>query len=48
MKSALKNSMVERASGRSVERGERSEVTELWTLMRGRGGHWLLSTIQQT
>jgi predicted lipid-binding transport protein (Tim44 family) len=45
MKSALKNSMVERASGRSVERGERSE---LWTLMRGRGGHWLLSTIQQT
>ena len=48
MKSALKNSMVERASGRSVEGGERSEVTELWTLMRGRGGNWLLSTIQQT
>ena len=48
MKSALKDSMVERASGRSVEGGERSEVTELWTLMRGRGGNWLLSTIQQT
>ena len=48
MKSALKNSMVERASGRTVEGGERSEVTELWTLMRGRGGNWLLSAIQQT
>ena len=29
MKSALKNSMVERASGRSVEGGKRSEITEL-------------------
>ena len=31
MKFALKDSMVERASGRTVEGGEPSEVTELWT-----------------
>jgi hypothetical protein len=36
MKFALKDSMVERASGRTVEGGERSEVTELWTFMRAR------------
>ena len=48
MKFALKDSMVERASGRVVEGGERSEVTELWTFMRARGGNWLLSAIQQT
>jgi predicted lipid-binding transport protein (Tim44 family) len=48
MKFALKDSMVERASGRTVEGGERSEVTELWTFMRARGGNWLLSAIQQT
>jgi predicted lipid-binding transport protein (Tim44 family) len=45
---ALNDSMVERASGRTVEGGERSEVTELWTFMRARGGNWLLSAIQQT
>ena len=48
MKFALKDAMVERASGRTVEGGERSEVTELWTFMRARGGDWLLSAIQQT
>ena len=48
MKFALKDSMVERASGRTVEGGEPSEVTELWTFMRARGGNWLLSAIQQT
>jgi predicted lipid-binding transport protein (Tim44 family) len=48
MKYALKDSMVERASGRSVEGGEQSEVTELWTFMRARSGDWLLSAIQQT
>jgi predicted lipid-binding transport protein (Tim44 family) len=48
MKFALKDSMVERASGRVVEGGEPSEVTELWTFMRARGGNWLLSAIQQT
>src|SRR6516164_9290069 len=48
MNFALKDSMVERASGRTVEGGEPSEVTELWTFMRARGGNWLLSAIQQT
>jgi predicted lipid-binding transport protein (Tim44 family) len=48
MNFAINDSMVERASGRTVEGGERSEVTELWTFMRARGGNWLLSAIQQT
>jgi predicted lipid-binding transport protein (Tim44 family) len=48
MKFALKDSMVERASGRIVEGGEPSEVTELWTFRRARGGNWMLSAIQQT
>ncbi len=48
MRFALKDSMVERASERIVEGGERSEVTELWTFMRAPGGSWLLSAIQQT
>src|SRR5205814_10683261 len=42
MKFALKDSMVERASSRIVEGGERSEVTELWTFLRARSGNWLL------
>jgi len=44
---ALTDSMVERASGRTVEGGSPSEVTELWTFMRARAGGWLLSAIQQ-
>ena len=48
MKYALKDSMVERTSGRIVEGGRGSDVTELWTFMRARGGNWLLSAIQQT
>lgn len=44
---ALTDSMVERASGRTVEGGSPSEVTELWTFMRVRNGAWLLSAIQQ-
>jgi predicted lipid-binding transport protein (Tim44 family) len=48
MRFALKDSMVERASERLIEGGERSEVTELWTFMRAPGGSWLLSAIQQT
>jgi predicted lipid-binding transport protein (Tim44 family) len=48
MNFALKDSMVERATGRTVEGGEPSEVTEVWTFMRARGGNWLLSAIQQT
>jgi predicted lipid-binding transport protein (Tim44 family) len=48
MRFALTDSMVERSSGRTVEGGSPSEVTELWTFMRARGGNWLLSAIQQT
>lgn len=48
MRFALVDQMVERASGRTVEGGGSSEVTELWTFMRSRGGGWLLSAIQQT
>jgi predicted lipid-binding transport protein (Tim44 family) len=47
MRFGLTDSMVERASGRTVEGGSPSEVTELWTFMRAHGGHWLLSAIQQ-
>ncbi len=48
MRFALTDSMVERASGRTVDGGQPSEVTELWTFMRARGGTWLVSAIQQT
>jgi len=48
MRFALTDSMVERASGRTAEGGEPSEVVELWTFMRARGGNWMLSAIQQT
>jgi predicted lipid-binding transport protein (Tim44 family) len=44
---ALTDTLVERASGKTVEGGSPSEVTELWTFMRSRGGNWLLSAIQQ-
>lgn len=47
MRFALTDSMVERASGRVVEGGSASEVTEIWTFMRSRGGDWILSAIQQ-
>ena len=47
MRFALTDSIVDRASGRTVEGGGPSEVTELWTFMRARGGGWLLSAIQQ-
>ena len=47
MRFALTDSMVERSSGRTVEGGSPSEVTELWTFMRARSGNWLLSAIQQ-
>ena len=43
----LIDTTVDRASGGTVEGGSPSEVTELWTFMRARGGHWLLSAIQQ-
>ena len=47
MRFTLTDSMVERSSGRTVEGGSPSEVTEQWTFMRARGGNWLLSAIQQ-
>jgi predicted lipid-binding transport protein (Tim44 family) len=47
MRFALTDSMVERATGRVVEGGSPSEVTEIWTFMRSRGGDWILSAIQQ-
>lgn len=38
------------ADGRVVEGNEqvRTEATEVWTFLRGRGGNWILSAIQQT
>ncbi len=47
MKFLLRDSIVERASGRTIEGGEQSIVTEVWTFMRARGSDWLLSAIQQ-
>lgn len=48
MRFALTDSMVERASGRTVDGGSASEATELWTFRRAHGGDWLLAAIQQT
>lgn len=48
MRFAITDSLVDRASGRIVEGGQPGEVTEVWTFMRARGGHWMLSAIQQT
>lgn len=38
------------ADGRIVEGNEqvRTEATEVWTFLRGRGGNWILSAIQHT
>lgn len=47
MRYSLKDEMVDRESGRLVESGA-DEATEIWTFMRARGGHWLVSAIQQT
>ncbi|MDO9412204.1 MAG: TIM44-like domain-containing protein [Pseudolabrys sp.] len=47
MRFGLVDTTIERASGRTVEGGQPTEVTELWTFVRRRGGNWLLSAIQQ-
>jgi predicted lipid-binding transport protein (Tim44 family) len=49
MRYALKDTYVERASGRVVEGDPEhpTEATELWTFWRTHGGAWLLSAIQQ-
>ena len=44
---SLDDQTVERDSGRVVEGGT-DEANEVWTFMRRRGGHWLVSAIQQT
>ncbi len=47
MRYAMRDRMVDRASGRVVEgNDEPVEVTEVWTFMRPRGGDWTLSAIQ--
>jgi predicted lipid-binding transport protein (Tim44 family) len=50
MRYALKDRMVDRATGRVVEGDAEhpQEVTELWTFRRAPGRDWLLSAIQQT
>ena len=50
---AMRYSLIDRTvdrSSRSIVDGSMTpqEVTELWTFMRARAGHWLLSAIQQT
>jgi predicted lipid-binding transport protein (Tim44 family) len=48
MRFELVDKMIDRATGRVVQGGDKpEEVTELWTFMRSRGGNWLLSAIQQ-
>jgi predicted lipid-binding transport protein (Tim44 family) len=47
MRYSLNDQMVDRQSDRVVEGGP-DEATEVWTFMRGRGGHWLVSAIQQS
>jgi predicted lipid-binding transport protein (Tim44 family) len=47
MRYSLVDQMVDRESGRVAEGGP-DEATEIWTFMRTRGGHWLVSAIQQT
>ncbi|HEY4855526.1 MAG TPA: TIM44-like domain-containing protein, partial [Xanthobacteraceae bacterium] len=47
MRYSLNDQMVDRQSDRVVEGGP-DEANEVWTFMRGRGGHWLVSAIQQS
>ena len=47
MRFALKDEMIDRASGRVVQT-ESSEAVELWTFLRQPGRGWVLSAIQQT
>ena len=47
MRYSLNDEMVDRDSGRVLQGGP-DEATEIWTFMRVRGGHWLVSAIQQS
>jgi predicted lipid-binding transport protein (Tim44 family) len=46
MRYSLNDETVDRESGRVIQGGP-DEATEIWTFMRRRGGHWLVSAIQQ-
>ncbi|CAM3367386.1 MULTISPECIES: Tim44 domain-containing protein [Methylobacterium] len=48
MRYALKDVMVDRASGRVVKTEPAPEAVELWTFQRQPGRGWVLSAIQQT
>ena len=49
MRYQLVDKTVDRTTGRLVEGSEQpTEATEVWTFLRGRGGNWELSGIQQT
>src|SRR5947209_7770356 len=47
MRYSLVDETLDRESGR-VQQGGPDEATEIWTFMRVRGGHWLVSAIQQS
>ena len=47
MRYSLVDEMLDRESGRVLQGGP-DEATEIWTFMRVRGGHWLVSAIQQS
>jgi predicted lipid-binding transport protein (Tim44 family) len=47
MRFSLNDETLERDSGRVLQGGP-DEATEIWTFMRARGGHWLVSAIQQS
>ena len=47
MRFSLNDETLDRDSGRVVQGGP-DEATEIWTFMRVRGGHWLVSAIQQS
>ena len=47
MRFALNDETLDRDSGRVLQGGP-DEATEVWTFMRVRGGHWLVSAIQQS
>jgi len=49
MRYSLIDKTVDRATGQLVKGSELpTEVTEVWTFLRERGGNWELSAIQQT
>src|SRR2546430_818716 len=47
MRFSLNDETLDRDSGRVLQGGP-DEATEIWTFMRVRSGHWLVSAIQQS